>query len=156
MDATQSIAVHTASAILRLSKVAWKLGVLLTKLDYDSNQVDTTIKNLSDDVKSLSVECDLVYAEIEDGVRKHETGAIRHSDDDGLWSCIALQVDDADHTMQELELLIQNIRGGDRDLTNQVQLQRVLEESGIQITSVATKICRHTDVLRTVLLLVIT
>lgn len=157
MDVTQSSALRTSSAIFALSKSAWKLGVLLTKLDYDSNQVDTNIKSLSDEVKSLSVECDLVYGEVEDVLQRCEAGVILHDEvDNRMWSCIAMQVDEADHTLRELKLLIQDIRGEKCGVTSQAQLQGKLKRSQIQLTNITTKVCRHTDVLRTALLLIIT
>ncbi len=148
-------AAGTASAVLALSKAAWKLGSSLSKLDQDTKIVDTTVKNLAGEVKSLGNECDLVYAELEDVVSESETGSPLPYDVDGrMWSCLVTQVDETSQTMQELELFVKSVRGEESSFIGQAQRQRKLDKSKDQIVSMRTKICIQTDNLRTTLLLI--
>ncbi len=62
MEVIPPTAVGTASAVLAVSKAAWRLGISLSKLDQDTKIFDSTVKNLAGEVKSLGNECDLVYA----------------------------------------------------------------------------------------------
>ena len=150
-----STAVGTASAVLALSKVAWKLGISLSKLDQDTRIVDTTVKNLAGEVKSLGNECDLVYAELEEVISKSETGSPPPYDVDGrMWNCLATQVEETSRTMQELELFVQSVRGEEFSFIVHAQRQKKLDKSKDQIASIRTKVFRHTDNLRTTLLLI--
>ncbi|KAF2178147.1 hypothetical protein K469DRAFT_742257 [Zopfia rhizophila CBS 207.26] len=142
MMVTPFTAVGTASAVLALSKAAWKLGISLSKLDQEAKIVDTTIKNLAGEVKSLGIECDLVYAELEEVVNQSETESPPPYDVDGrMWNCLATQVEETSRTMQELELFVKSVRGEESSFVD-------------QIASIRTKVCRHTDNLRTTLLLI--
>lgn len=144
----------TASAVLALSKAAWKLGSSLSKLDQDTNIIDTTVKNLVGEVKSLGNECDLVYAELEEIVSKSETGSPLPCDLDGrVLDCLVTQVEEAIRTMQELELFVKCVTGEESSFIGQAQRQTKLDKSKDQIASIRTKVCRHTDNLRTTLLL---
>lgn len=106
MEVTPFTVVGTASAVLALSKAAWKLGISLSKLDQDTEIVDTTVTNLVGEVKSLGNECDLVYAELEEVRRKSETGSLAPFDVDGkMWNCLATQVEETSRTTQELDML---------------------------------------------------
>ncbi len=155
MVITPFTAVGTASAVLALSKAAWKLGSSLSKLDQDTIIVDNTVKNLAGEVKSLGNECDLVYAELEEVVSKTETVSPLPYDVDGtIWSCLVMQVEEIGRTMQELEVFVQSIRGEKSSFVGQAQRQRKLDKSKDQIASVRTKVCRHNDNLRTTLLLI--
>ena len=148
-------AVGTASAVLALSKAAWKLGSSLSKLDQDTKIVDTTVKNLAGEVKSLGNECDLVYTELEEVGSKSETGSPLPGDVDGkMWSCLVTQVEETSRTMQELELFIIGVRGAESNFIGQAQRQRKLDNSKDQIACIRTKVCRHTDNLGTTLLLI--
>jgi len=145
----------TASAVLALSKAAWKLGSSLSKLDQDTKIDDTTIKNLAGEVKSLGNECDLVYAELEEVASKSETGSPLPYDDDGrMWNCLATQVEETSRTMQELELFVKSVRWEGFSFVDHAQCQRKLDKGNGQIASIRTKVCRHTDNLRTTLLLI--
>jgi hypothetical protein len=153
MSSTPFTAVGTDSAILALSKTAWRVGIGLSKLDQESRIVDTTVKNLAGEVKSFGNECDLVYAELEEVVSKSEIGSITPSIDnvDGrLWNCIAAQVEEASGTLQELELLVRSVRGEESGFNRQNKLDR----SKDQIENIRTRVCRHTDNLCTTLLLI--
>jgi hypothetical protein len=155
MVVTPFTAVGAASAVLAVSKAAWKLGSSLSKLDQDTKIVDTTVKNLAGEVKSLGNECDLVYAELEEVVSKSETGSPPPYDVGGrMWNCLATQVEETSRTMQELELFVKSVRGEESSFIGQAQRQRKLDKSKDQIASIRTKVCRHTDNLRTTLLLI--
>ena len=155
MENISLTAVGTASAILVLSKAAWKLGSSLSKLDQDTKVVDTSVKNLAGEVKSLGNECDLVYAELEEVVSKDETGSPLPDDVDGrMWNCLVTQVEETSRTMQELDLFVNSVRGEESSFTGQAQRQRKLDKSKDQIASIRTKVWRHTDNLSTTRLLI--
>ncbi|KAF8846620.1 hypothetical protein BDZ45DRAFT_734130 [Acephala macrosclerotiorum] len=155
MVATPFTAVGTASAVLALSKVAWKLGSSLSKLDQDTRIVDITVRDLAGEVKSLSNKCDLVYAELEEVVNKSEAGTTSSYDVDGrMWDCLATQVEETSRTMQELELFAKSAEGEANSFTGQAQRQRKLDKSKDQIASIRTQVCKHTDNLRTTILLI--
>lgn len=155
MEANPPTAIGIASAVLALSKAAWKLGSSLSKLDQDTRIVDTTVKNLAGEVKSLGNQCDLVYAELEDVLSKSKTGSPPTYDIDGrVWNCLAMQVEETSRTMQDLELFIRSFKGEEANFISQAQRQRKLDISKGQITNIRKKVCRHTDNLRTTLLLV--
>ena len=155
MVLTPVTAVGAASAVLVLSKVAWKLGSSLLKLDQDIKIVDTTIKNLAGEVKSLGNECDLIYAELEDVVSNSETGSPLPDNIDGrMWDCLVTQVEETSRTLQELELFVKSVRGEVSNFAGHAQRQKKLDKSKDQISSIRTKVFRHTDNLRTTLLLI--
>lgn len=155
MVVTPVTAVSTASAVLALSKAAWKLGSSLSKFDQDTKIVDTTVKNLVGEVKSLGNECDLVYAELEEVVSKSETGSPVPCDIDGrMLNCLVTQVEETGQTMQELELFVKSVRGEESSFIGQAHCQRKLDKSKDQIASIRTRLCRHTDNLHTTLLLI--
>ena len=155
MVVTTFTAMGTASAVLALSKAAWKLGTSLSKLDQDTTIVDTTIKNLAGEVKSLGNECDLVYAELEEVVSESETVSRLPYDFDGrIWNCLVTQVEEASRTIQELELFVESVRGEESSFIGQAQRQRKLDKSKDQIASIRTKVCRQTGNLCTTLLLI--
>lgn len=55
MVATPFTAMGTASAVLALSKAAWKLGSSLSKLEQDTKIVDTAVKNLAGSSSRLAM-----------------------------------------------------------------------------------------------------
>jgi prophage DNA circulation protein len=155
MVVTPLTAADIAFAVLALSKSAWKLGISVSNLDQDTRIVDTTVKNLAGEVKSLGNECDLVYAELEEVVSQSETGKVLPYDvNGGMWDCLVTQADEANRTMQELEQFVKMVRGEESILTSQIQRQRRLDQSKNQIASIRTKVCRHTDNLQATLVLI--
>jgi len=150
-----SAAVGTASAILGLSKEAWTLGISLSKLDQNTRLVDTTVRNLAGEVKSLGNQCDLVYAEVEGGLRRSEAGSpLPHDVDSRMSNCLAIQVEEASRTMQELELFVVNLTGQEARFIDQAQRQRWLDQSKNQVANIKTRVCRHRDNLHTTQLLI--
>lgn len=155
MEVTPFTVVGTASAVLALSKAAWKLGISLSKLDQDTEIVDNTVKNMAGEVKSLGNECDLVYAEFEEVMSKSETGSLAPFDvDKKMWNCLATQVEETSRTIQELEMFVKSVRGEESSFIEKAQRQRKLDNSKDEIASIRTNVCRHTDNLRTTLLLI--
>lgn len=149
-------AVGMAPAVLALSKVAWNLGSSLSKLEQDTKPVDTAVQSLAGEVKSLGNECNLVYAELKEGVSKNKkTGSPPPYDhDDRIWKCLAMQVEDTGRTMQELELFVKSARGDESSFISQAQRQKKLDTSKDQIASIRTQVGRHTDNLHTTLLII--
>lgn len=152
MGITPFTAAGTASAVLALSKAAWKLGSSLSNLHQDTRIVDNTVRNLAEEIKSLGNECDLAYAELEEIVIKSETISPPPYDVDGrIWNSLATQVEETSRTIKELELFVKSVREEKLNFIGQAQRQR---ESKDQIAGIRTKVCRHTDNLRTTLLLI--
>jgi hypothetical protein len=155
MEATPFTIVGTASAVLALSKAAWKLGISLSKLDRDTETVDTTIKNLAGEVKSLSNEYDLIYTELDEVLSKSETGSLAPFDVDGkMWNCLATQVEETSRTIEGLEMFVKSVRVEDSSFMEKPQHQRKLENRKDEIASIRTNVCRHTDNLGITLLLI--
>lgn len=155
MMVTPFTAVGVASGVLALSKAAWKLGSSLSKLNHDTNVVDTTVQNLAEEVKALGIECELVYAELEEVASKAETASPPPDDVDGrMWDCVATQVEESSRTMHELDLFVKNVRGKESVFIGQTQRQRKLDKSKDHIASIRAQVCQHTDNLRTTRLLI--
>lgn len=147
--------VATTATVLALSKAAWKLASSLSKLDQDTNIVDVTVRNLIEELKSLGNEWDLVYAELEEELDKTKTESPLLCDvDSRVWHCLVAQVEDTSRTMQELELLFNDVRGEESGLAGQIPRQRRLDKSKDQIASIRTQVCRHTENLRITLLVI--
>jgi hypothetical protein len=139
----------TVSATLALSKIAWKLGIALSKLHQDTNIADTIVEYLAGDVKSLSVQFDLVYAQLEGIVSKKNAASPPPYIDGRMWDCLTSQVGEVGETIQELEAFVRNV---EEPSFSQGQLQG-MENSKDQITSLRRKVCAHTDGLRITLLM---
>ena len=155
MEMNQRTAVDTISAVLALSKAAWKLGSFLLKLDQDTKLIDTSVKDLAGEVKSLGNECDLVYAELEDVGSKSVIGSPLPNDVDGrMWNCLGTQVEDMNRAMQDLEIFVKTFPGYESTFLGQAQRQKKLDQSRNQIAGMRTMVWRHTDNLRATLLLI--
>ena len=155
MVVTQYTAAGTSSAVLALSKAAWKLGSSLSKLDQDTRIDDTTVKDLAGEVKSLGNECDVIYAELEEIVSESGIGSsLPYDIDDEIWTCLVTQVEETSQTIQELNLFVKSVRGEESGFIAQGQRQRKLDNSRDYITSIRTRVNRQTDNLRTTLLLI--
>ena len=147
--------IGTASAVHALSKTAWRLGSTLSKLNHEAITVETAVRNLGGEVRSLSNECDLVYDNLEEVASKSETGSPPPYDVDGtVWNCLATQVEETGQTLQELELFVKSLAVGNSSFNSQAQRQRKLDKSKDQVASIRIRICRHTNNLHTTLLLI--
>lgn len=154
MGISSFAAADTASAILALSKAAWKLGSSLSKLDQDTPVVNATVKNLMDEVRSLGDICDLVCAELEQAVTKNRLDTPpSHDVGSRILICLATQVEETSTTIQELEQFVRMVRGEELGIVGQAQRQRKLDKSKDQLLNINTRIRRQTTNLRIVLLL---
>ncbi|KAF1934970.1 hypothetical protein EJ02DRAFT_416475 [Clathrospora elynae] len=148
----------TASAVLKLSKVAWRLGIALSKLDQDAQRVDSAIQHLAGDVKSLGNECDSIYTKLDEVVSRSKDGSPPPYDGDGrMWNCLAAQVGETSRLIHELELFIKSVRMEETDsLVYQPQRLKQLDKSNDQIGEMGAIVRRHTDNFRTTLQLIST
>jgi hypothetical protein len=139
---TSMAAASIAPEVLALSKRAWKLGAALSKLNQYVEVANTTATALTETVKSLGNECDLVYAELESAISGGEAGwPPLHHDDATTWHCLDMHAKETGRTLQDLEAIVRE--------RPQTLAQRNENAEGIRIS-----LCRHTDNLRTILLLI--
>ncbi|KAH8731506.1 hypothetical protein GQ44DRAFT_585056, partial [Phaeosphaeriaceae sp. PMI808] len=145
----------TASTVLALSKAAWKVGISLSDLDEDAEVIGPAIANLTKEVKSLGLECDQVYATVDDLIRKSEVGSRgRYEIDSRVWDCLETQVDEACRSVHELELFIKMVRGEKTKFFSQAQRLRQLDQIRENIAKTCTIVGKHTNSLRFTLLLI--
>jgi hypothetical protein len=159
MEDHLSTPVDTASAVLALSKATWRLGTSLSKLDHDAKPVDSALKNLAEDTKSLSTECDLIYAKLEEVASRNKHGSSPPYFSDGkMWTCLATQVHESGQTVQDLELFVKSVRMEETEeeasLVYHPQHLVQLNKSRDQIEEMGDDVRRHTDNLRITLLLI--
>jgi hypothetical protein len=139
---TSMAAASIAPEVLALSKRAWKLGAALSKLNQYVKVVDTTATVLTETVKSLGNECDLVYAELEAAISGREAGPpLLHYNDATTWHCLEMHIKETGRTLLELEAVVRE--------RSQTLIQTNANVEGIRI-----RLCRHTENLRTVLFLI--
>ena len=152
------VPLDTASAVLALSKAAWRLETSLSKLDHDAKPGDSALKNLAGEVKSLSNESNLIYAKFEEVASGSGNGSPPPYDGDGrMWNCLATQVRESLQTLQELELFVKSVRMEEAEETSIVyhpQHLVQLNKSKDQIEAMGADVHRHTENLRTTLLLI--
>jgi hypothetical protein len=143
MPVTISMAAASiAPEVLALSKRAWKLGAALSKLDQYVQVANTTATVLTETVKSLGNECDLVYAELESAMSGGEAGSpLLHHNDATTWHCLEMHTKETGRTLNELEAIVRE--------RPQTLIQTNANAEGIHM-----RLCRHTDNLRTILLLI--
>ncbi|KAF1839648.1 ankyrin [Decorospora gaudefroyi] len=158
MGDTQCTPASTAPAVLTLSKAAWRLGISLSKLDHDTKPVATALSDLTGEIKSLSTECDLIYAKLEEIASRSNCDSPPPYDGDGrMWFCLATQVEETSRTIQELESFVKSVSMQEEErLGAGCRPQRLVElnKSKDQIETMGRDVHRHTDNLRTTLLLI--
>ncbi|KAI9768680.1 MAG: hypothetical protein M1835_006823 [Candelina submexicana] len=94
-----------------LSSHIYQARKFFSSIHHSTSIVDTTVRNLAEEVKSLGSECDLLYAEFERIVSKSETGSPPLNNVDGrIWNCTATQVEEPSRTIQELEFFVRSVR----------------------------------------------
>lgn len=125
-----STTVATTSAVLALSKAAWRVGLSLSTLNEDADIIGSAVQDLAAEVKELGIGCDQAHATLEEVADKKTTAspAIQTADDT-LWACLAVQVDEASRMIQELELFINIVRGEETRFIGQAQRLRKLDKS---------------------------
>ncbi|KAJ9606983.1 hypothetical protein H2200_008994 [Cladophialophora chaetospira] len=144
MAVTTISAAGIASAVLGLSKAAWKLGTFLSKLEHGFRSSDTTVKSLIEESRSLSNECDLFHAELDEIISRNEIGSFPSQEiTRRIWSCVATEVDETSRTLQELEDFVEGFRDEDSDFIGHVQRQEMLDKSKNQIANGCTKVRSH-------------
>jgi hypothetical protein len=155
MAITSYTAVRTTAAILSLGKRAWRLGIILSRTDQGTETHDTTAAMLIEEVKTLGLECDLVYTELEAVANTGGTiPSLLHDIDERIWRSLETLVRETNLTMEGLETFIERNRGVQSKGSNQVHRQRKAESNKESIAGIRTEVCRHTDSLHAVSLLV--
>ncbi|PVH97451.1 hypothetical protein DM02DRAFT_730542 [Periconia macrospinosa] len=155
MVVTPSLPARIASAILALSKQAWKLGSCLSKLENSSIHIRSAVKALTEDVKTLGAECDLLYAELEEAAKESKINSGRlHDIDERVWIFLQRQVGEIGFTMSELGLFIESVRSENYGFYSQPQNCQRSDEGEEQLASFKRRICRETDNFRTILLII--
>jgi hypothetical protein len=139
----------TVPSVLALSKATWKLGIALAALDENIETIGFTVNDLTGEVKSLGNVCDQLYSLLEEVTAKSEASFILPPDlDSRLWNCLATQVDETSHEIQELELFVKIVRGEETRFIGQAQRLKNLDKSKNRLASSRTRIGRHTESLR--------
>lgn len=153
MTTTAFTASGTTSVVLALGRASWRIGVALSNLDEDTEIVNFNVKDLSGEVKTLGIECDALYTRLEElngGTGRSLISGV----DDGLWNCLATQVDEACRTVHELELFVRIVRGEETRFIGQAQRLRKLDKSKGKIAETSIRVVRHTNNFRLTRLLV--
>ena len=147
--------VDVLPAVLALSKATWKLSSSLSRLVQDTRIIDTAVRSLADELKSLGNECDLVYAEMEEIASKSDIRPSLACDvDTRLWECLARQAEECTQTIQKLELCVKGISEEDSCFVSQIERQRKLDRTQGQLANSRTDVRRHTDNFHTTLLVI--
>jgi hypothetical protein len=147
---TMSMPVATTSAVLALGKRAWRIVDSLPILKGDIDILGLTVDDLAAEIKSLALKCESAYITLEEKVEKGETAHLTQAVDGGLWDCLAMQVNEASRTLQDLELFIQSVRGEEARCIGLGQL----DEDREKIAITKTRVVRHIDDLYFTLLLI--
>ncbi|KAF2033846.1 hypothetical protein EK21DRAFT_57831 [Setomelanomma holmii] len=131
---------NVAHSVFALSKTVWRLGICLANL---GEQVYN--KDLTDEVKSLGNVCDLAYTTLDGMSGKSGYASFLPAElEDQIWSCLATQVDEASHTMQELDLFIKTVQEKENsNFVDQAQRWRSLYKSENEMVNTQTRIGRH-------------
>ena len=155
MGLSPGAAVDVAASVLSISEAAWKLATSLSRLSQHARYVDTTIQDLAGDVKSLSNQCNLVYAEIEAGASKSRIESPTARDaSERIWGCLEAQVEEIGRTMQELNSFIGNKE--EEKSANNAKAHHPWKANNRQehVVRIGTKVRRHNDNLHTTRLLI--
>ena len=155
MEHTPLTAASIASSALELSKTAWDLGVFVSKLDYNAQVIDQTIKNLANQVKSLRLVSDDLYCELEPICKTDHRTTPRNGLENTIWHYVVAPLDETRQTMQELGFLVQTIVNEESNSNITEHSQRHLSRSRYHLTTMSSRICRHGIVMRTILLLIV-
>jgi hypothetical protein len=158
MEIVASTPVDAASAVIALNKAAWTLSVSLSELDKDAKLGNASLENLTGEVKSLGNECYQIHLKLVEVASKTKIGSPPPYDGDGrMWTCLTTQVEDASQTIHGLESFVKSVRLEEAEEASLVfRPQRLvqLNKSKDQIEEMVANVRRHSDNLRTTLLLV--
>lgn len=143
MPETNSMAAaSTAPDVLALSKRAWKLGAALSKLSQHTEITEESTAGLTDIVKRLGNECDLVYSDLESVLSNGGVGSpLGNYDDATAWHCLETHTRETSQTLHELEAIVR-------------ERPQMLSQTNAIIQGIRKRLCRHTSNLRTILLLI--
>ncbi|KAF2649635.1 hypothetical protein K491DRAFT_610373 [Lophiostoma macrostomum CBS 122681] len=155
MEDTSLKAARTTSAVLMLSKRAWKLAVSFSRLSQDEKSFNQPVRLLTEDVKSLVIEADLIYAELDaPAIQNKELQAPRYNLDDWIWECLDTQMEEIGHTMHHLQFCIDDTKNEANELSSQAQRPRNIEGNEIFLTEMGSKVRMHAVNLKLTLLLI--
>jgi len=100
----------TTSAVLDLSKAAWKLENELYRLYKDTQHVDETVRTLEAEIKALANACDLICVQMQPFLGSTVVPSKRQHDQDGrLWQCLSRQVDECNDTLSDLQRVLDSV-----------------------------------------------
>jgi hypothetical protein len=158
MEGVTSTPLGVAPAVIALNKAAWALSVSLSELNRDANPDNASLEDLTSEVKSLSNECYQIHLKLVEVASRTKTGSPPPYDGDGrMWACLTTQVDDASQTIHSLESFVKSVRMEEAEEASLVfQPQRLvqLSKSNDLIEEMRVTVRRHSDNLRTTLLLI--
>lgn len=142
----------TSSTVLGLSKASWRVAISISKFDHVDKIIESTVKDLGEELKSLGNECDLMYDKLEGVANKSEVGSPPPYDvDDKIWKRLATQVEEASAAVRELEHFIKSLREQESPygapFDEGERLMRS-DKSKRTIAQFRTEIWRHTENLR--------
>ncbi|CAA9962034.1 Ank-2 multi-domain protein [Pyrenophora teres f. maculata] len=150
-----STPVNTSAAILALSKVAWRLSISLSNLLLDAKPGHTALLDLAGEVRSLGNECYQIHLKLQEIANNTETGSPPPYDGDGrIWASLAIQIQETSQTIQELESFEKSFKAEEREDSSPVFQSAQLEKSENKIEEMENSVRRHSDNLRTTLLLI--
>jgi hypothetical protein len=150
-----SATVATTSAVLALSKAAWRTGLSLSALNEDADIIDPAVRELAKEVNLLGIECGQAFTTLAGVTDKKLTAppSIQPADDTP-WHCLAIQVDEASRMIQEVEHMINIVRGEDARFIGQAQHLRKLDKIKEKVAHTRIRVTRHIIDLRFTLLLI--
>ncbi|KAI2483271.1 hypothetical protein Ptr902_05588 [Pyrenophora tritici-repentis] len=150
-----STPVNTSAAILALSKVAWRLSISLSNLISDAKPGHAALLNLTGEVGLLGNECYQIHLKLQEIANNTETGSPPPYDGDGrIWASLATQIHETSQTIQELESFEKGFRVEKREDSSLVSQPGQLGKNEDKIEEMENSVRRHSDNLRTTLLLI--
>lgn len=145
----------TAAAVLALGKTAGRVGASLSTLSDHIEIFGFEIEDLAGDVKSLGIECDLIYATLDEAVVQGQTAMTTKQDTETrLWACLGLHVEETAASLRELQMFVNTVREEQVRRNMQTQAPRRLDLCEERIKSLRSRLTRHVDNFRLTLFLV--
>jgi hypothetical protein len=150
-------AIGTAAAILDLRKAAYKSAEYAIRLYKQSKAIDETYNNLATESQALGRSCELVHDELSP-VIKHQgssqIGKPYYDGDGSLWRCIQMEVRNCRETLQELDVVLDEVGCSGKGVLQQASRQVRLDRRDERVKAARTRLQTHTQALHTVLLVV--
>lgn len=149
--ATQLTATSIATSVLTSSNAASKLGLAISKLDQEIKLAHLALNELAEEVRFLSNQCDLLHAELQKAAATDTTEPSPPSDIVArTWICFAAQVEEIHGTIHEGERLIETFK---ENYPGSPKYRWDPSQSKDQIVTITSHVCRHTNSLRTSVLI---